>query len=563
METRVILDIETSDPLLVKGFKGGYKYGQAEFLVAVTITEGDSKKVWRSVNGLLEYLKQFKCIVGHNISYDIGVLHQYGFDFTTFILRDTQIVAKYHDNRLQSYSLDNLCQYYFKEHKADSKLGDIAKQLGLVKSKAQNATRIAKINMKAIYNHAPEEVIKYCIQDVLLTDTLDRYLKKLEPGFDELFYSDLLKCLLQSRINGINFNIISANRLSQMLQQKINPLQETLQTLLPEVNFNSSSQLASAFLRLGLYPKKTELGNLSVDSQWMANQSHPVVKKLQEYKELVKLHRDFVAQFIEQNCSVIHPNVSIFGAIKTGRMSCSDPNFQQIPTRNEQYGKFIRGMFYPKEGQNWYSLDFSSQEPRLAVHFAKALDYNTVNPLIELYHQDKTTDLHKVVAKIVGIEKKQAKTINLGLLYGMGKDKLADSLKVSINEADRLRKAIKDRFPFFNQLNRHCMQTMIKRGYLYSISGRKLYNEQGFEYKALNKVIQGSAADQLYSSLVICYRNGIIPLIPIHDELCLSLGTDKEAKEVQSIMEKSLPLSVPSYVKVSKGPNWGELKELI
>ena len=173
----------------------------------------------------------------------------------------------------------------------------------------------------------------------------------------------------------------------------------------------------------------------------------------------------------------------------------------------------IRSLFLPEEGCKWGCFDYSQQEPRLVVHYAMLSKMYGVNEVAEAYHEGDA-DFHDIVSQMAEIPRKQAKTINLGLFYGMGKNKLQAELGVSKDRADDLFK----------------------------------------------KYIQGSAADMTKKAMLDLFKAGIIPHIQVHDELDISVKDDKEAKNIIEIMENAVELEVPNKVDYESGENWGDIK---
>jgi DNA polymerase I-like protein with 3'-5' exonuclease and polymerase domains len=253
----------------------------------------------------------------------------------------------------------------------------------------------------------------------------------------------------------------------------------------------------------------------------------------------------------------------------------------------------IRGLFIPEEGQKWGSFDYSSQEPRLLVHFAASMPdsmrHPVVDTIVEEYHKGDV-DLHQMVADLANIKRKEAKTVNLGIMYGMGVGKLAAQLDISKDDAKNLIEQHRTNVPFVKQLATIASQRAEDQGQIRTLLGRKCrfhlwepktfgYNKpypleeakkeygninnlkRAFTYKALNKLIQGSAADQTKKAMADCYKEGLIPLLTVHDELCFSVEGDDQAHNIKHIMENGLSdvLKVPSKVDDELGDNWGEV----
>jgi len=278
--------------------------------------------------------------------------------------------------------------------------------------------------------------------------------------------------------------------------------------------------------------------------------------------------------------------------------SSSNPNLQQIPARDPDIKKLIRGLFIPEEGENWGSFDYASQEPRLLVHFAASMPDRMRSPvvdtIVEEYHKGDV-DLHQMVAEIAGISRKQAKAVNLGIMYGMGVTKLAAQLDISVEEAKRIMAEHKDKVPFVKQLADVASRRAESEGQIRTVLGRLCrfhlwepttfgYNKplpleeakkeygninnlkRAFSYKALNKLIQGSAADQTKKAMADCYAEGLVPLLTVHDELCFSVTDKAQAARIKEIMETGLKLNIPSRVDddvpAFRGlpNNWGEVE---
>ena len=322
------------------------------------------------------------------------------------------------------------------------------------------------------------------------------------------------------------------------------------------------------------------------------------------------------------------------GGTVTGRFSMSNPNLQQIPSKGF-IGKKMRELFIPDDGCTWGSFDYSQQEPRIVVHYAlkiylekepdpddEPLPLNLIESLekIEEAYKDpeKDVDFHQAVADMAEISRTMAKTINLGLFYGMGKIKLAKELNLSRQDANELFNTYHDNAPFVRRLSQDLIQFAEDNKLLFTLKDRfcrfnkwetqdrqwdrklnrytpvpiltkedaqtaykakitDLYEKgerpanymnnftkhykPAFTYKALNRLIQGSAADMTKQAMVNLYEQGILPQIQIHDELCLSIKDDKQAMEVKKTMETAVPLKVPNKVNYKKGPNWGSIKD--
>jgi DNA polymerase I-like protein with 3'-5' exonuclease and polymerase domains len=248
----------------------------------------------------------------------------------------------------------------------------------------------------------------------------------------------------------------------------------------------------------------------------------------------------------------------------------------------------VRGLFLPEEGDTWAACDFSSQEPRLLVHYSALLGLPGAEKMAEAYRANPDTDFHQIIAHMAGIKRKQAKTIGLGLMYGMGKNKLANELDLPLDEAENLIHKFHVRVPFLKGTV-DAVQKRIEHpasgGSIRTLLGRKcrfplweptqwgvnkaLPYEQAvieygrsikraFTYKGLNRLIQGSAADQTKAGMIALHKAGFNLLLQVHDEIALSVYSREEALEASEVMRTAVDLEVPSKVDVEIGPSWGE-----
>ena len=269
----------------------------------------------------------------------------------------------------------------------------------------------------------------------------------------------------------------------------------------------------------------------------------------------------------------------------TGRFSYANPNLQQIPARHKELGPLIRSIFIPEEGPKWGCFDYSQQEPRILVHFASLMRLEGTGTIVDSY-KDGSADFHQMIADMAGIERKQAKTINLGIMYGMGKNKLMAELGLLKDSAEKLLKTYHQKAPFVKMLSEAVSRRADDSGKIRTIGGRLCHfdmwephgfgikkplphadalREHGpgikraFTYKALNKLIQGSAADMTKMSMLALYQEGVIPHVQIHDELDISVSSLQDAEKIIKIMEDAIELQVPNKVDYEAGDNWGDI----
>jgi DNA polymerase I-like protein with 3'-5' exonuclease and polymerase domains len=521
----------------------------------------------------------------HNASYDIGWLRASGFTVNGRII-DTMLAAPLLDENRFSYALNSLGFDYLKETKSEQGLKEAAQDFGIH----------AK---KELWKLPAMHVGEYAEQDAALTLKLWHHLKALMRSDDVEFIfnleTELLPILIDVTYRGIRFDHAKCDRLVQDMRQQEKQILQTIKEQAGEqVDIWAAASIARAFDKLGIEYPRTAQGAPSFTKSFLDSHDHPMAKMIVEARELNKTHGTFLTPYLEhaRRDGRIHTHFNQMrnedGGTVTGRLSAANPNLQQVPARHEIIGPMVRSLFLPEEGDLWAANDFSSQEPRLLVHYATLLGLPGAEKMADAYRADPNTDFHQMVADMAGIKRKAAKTIGLGLMYGMGKQKLANSLDLPLEEASELIGTFHAKVPFL----RGTVDAVMRRiehpasgGAIRTLLGRKcrfplwepvqygvnkaLPYEQAImaygqrikragTYKGLNRLIQGSAADQTKSAMVALHKAGFKLLLQVHDELAVSVKTRDEAREAANIMTKAVSLEVPSRVDVETGPSWGE-----
>tara|TARA_Y100001937_G_C7102056_1_gene323015 strand:- start:232 stop:1590 length:1359 start_codon:yes stop_codon:yes gene_type:complete len=408
--------------------------------------------------------------------------------------------------------------------------------------------------------------------------------------------TSLIPVMLNMRAKGVKVNIdnaeITKKKLIELKKGVIRDIKhETGVKIEPWV----ARSVASVFDHYGLHYNKTENnGQPSFTKAFLQACSHPVAAKILRLRELDKASNTFIDNILKFahngriHCE-FHQLRSDDGGTVTGRFSSSNPNLQQIPARDPEIKAMIRGLFVPDEGCKWGSFDYSSQEPRLLVHWCASVGQKYRSPMIDEvvaeYHRGDA-DFHQMVADMAGISRKQAKTVNLGIMYGMGVGKLSHTMDIDTTQAKELLSTYHNKVPFVKGLADLVSAQASQHGQIRTISGRLCrfdmwepktfgYNKpmkreeaekeygpvlrRAFTYKALNRLIQGSAADQTKVAMAECYKEGLVPLLTVHDELCFNVESEEQASRIKEIMETSMELKVPSKVDQELGDNWGQV----
>ena len=497
---------------------------------------------------------------------------------------DTMIAASLVNENRFKFDLNSLAKEYVGIGKDENVLRIAAKDFG-VDPKAE------MWRMPAMY------VGEYAERDAEVTLKLWQRLS-IELHNEELMdifnlETKLFPCLVDMRFKGVRVDLEHAAKLKKNLIIREDKILKNIKDLVGfDIEINAARSIAKGFDKLKLPYDRTEKSNEpSFTKNFLQNHPHPLPKAIADAREINKARTTFIDSITKHSSKGrIHADINQIrsdqGGTVTGRFSMSNPNLQQIPARHPELGPMIRSIFIPEEKCKWGTFDYSQQEPRILVHYAKLQNLEGVDEIVDAYNEGDA-DFHQVVADMAGIERKQAKTINLGLMYGMGKNKLMSELGLQKEAAEKLIKQYHAKAPFVKQLMDNVTRKAENRGKIRTLGGRachfnfwtptqfgvftplpleqarKEYDEplkRAFTYKALNKLIQGSAADMTKKSMVALYENGIIPHIQIHDEVDISIESPEQAEKIIEIMESAVTLKVPNKVDYESGKNWGEIK---
>ena len=590
----ISIDLETKDPGLTKTGSGSVTKNGEVVGIAVAVEgwagyfpiahEGGGNM---DRNMVLQWLKDVlnttATKIFHNAMYDVCWLRSMGFTINGRIV-DTMIAAALSDENQFRFDLNTCSKRYTGLTKDETALYAAAKEWG-VDPKGE------MYKLPAMY------VGQYAEKDASITLQLWQYLKReisnqdIESIFD--LETELFPCLVDMRFLGVRVDIQAAHALKQeLVQEEKLCLQKVKTETGIDTQIWAARSIAQVFEKLSLPFDRTEKTQApSFTKNFLQNHPHPIVQHIARAREINKAHTTFIDTILKhEHKGRIHAEINQLrsdnGGTVTGRFSYSNPNLQQIPARNKELGPRIRSLFIPEEKCKWGVFDYSQQEPRLVVHYASLQNLYGVNDVLDAYNEGDA-DFHTIVADMANIPKSQAKTINLGLFYGMGKNKLQAELGVDKETSDGLFRQYHDRVPFVKQLMDNVMQRAQQRGQIRTLLGRlcrfhlwepnmfgmhkALPHDQAllehgpgirraYTYKALNRLIQGSAADMTKKAMLELYKEGIVPHIQVHDELDLSIESPDHADKIKEIMEHAVSLEVPNKVDYESGPNWGEIK---
>lgn len=609
--TEIAVDTETRDNGLAEERGPGWTTGDghvAGFSVAWH-SGGDTRSVYvplrhpetantdigQAYGWLQEQLSKSKTTVYHNSPYDTGWLKHEGLRVDHSRCEDTQFGAVMLGENELSYSLDSCCR----------RAGLAGKDERLLREAAESQGLDAK---KEMWRLPARFVGPYAEQDAVSTLALRKYqAEKIREQELEAAYRlemDLVPCMHDMTKRGIRVDEGRCERTQKDLRrQRDEALGELRKQLgirrdLSMEDMNSPVSLATFFDAEGLdYPKTPKTRKGSFKKEWLESHEHWLPQAITAIRKLDSFAEKFLGTYVlgSMHLGRIHSDIHQLrdddGGTRSYRLSYSNPPMQQIPARDSM-APLIRAAFLAEKGQLWGAADYSQQEPRMAVHFAALCDVMGAEAAVQYYCDDPSADFHTMVAELTGLKRKQAKIINLGLMYGMGIAKLAKSLGVSLDEAKEIVAQYVSRMPWVKQLESVCANRATSRGFIRLLDGARCRFESwelayskdrmGFAptsetmarqlakgqkikragtHKAMNRLIQGSSARQTKMAMLECYREGIVPLIQMHDEIDFPLSSPREADKVAEIMENVVPLRIPMKVDMQFGWNWGQASE--
>ena len=591
----IAIDLETKDPELKKMGPGMFREvgNIVGFAVAVENWSGyfpirheggGNMDIRMVLNWIKEVLNTPATKIFHNAMYDVCWLKSEGLNINGKII-DTMIATSLIDENRMRYDLNSVAKQYTGLSKNESSLTEAAQAWG-IDPKAE------MYKLPAMY------VGEYAEKDAEITLALWQELKKeinhqdLNSIFD--LETNLFPCLVEMKAKGVRVDLDHAKTVEKNLIRTENNM---LQSIKDEVGFIpdlwAARSIAKVFDHLKLdYPRTEKTKAPSFTKNFLKNHNNFIINLINNARQANKARTTFMESIFRYvHKGRIHADInqlrSEFGGTITGRFSMTHPNLQQIPKSGTDMGNQLRTIFVPEEGHTWGCFDYSQQEPRLVVHYACLTELPGSEEFKEKYKNDFSTDFHKIVSEMADIPRDQAKTINLGKFYGMGKNKLKGELGVPDEEASRIIRQYDSRVPFVKQLMNHASDRAERRGQIRTLLGRLCHfhlwepsqfgvhkplsheaalQEHGpgikraFTYKALNKLIQGSAADMIKKAMLDLYKEKITPLIQIHDELNISIKDKAESDKVIEIMENAVSLEVPNKVDYEKGKHWGEIE---
>jgi DNA polymerase I-like protein with 3'-5' exonuclease and polymerase domains len=618
--SHVAIDLETKDPGL-KSMGSGAIRGHGNIVGIAVAVEGWSAYYPIAHEGggnmdkdkVMAWIKEVCAAPNvklfHNAMYDVCWLRAAGVKIYGKII-DTMVMASLLDENRLWYTLNSIAFDKLGKTKNETALNEAAQSWGI-----DPKSEMYKLPAMYVGNYAEKDA--QLTLELYTVLNKDIQLNKLNNIFE--LETDLFPCLIDMKFKGVRVDIEKAQQLKrQLVKQENELLLKIKQETGIEPQIWAAKNIAEIFDKRELKYERTEKSSApSFTKNFLSEHKDPIVQMIAKAREINKAHTTFIDTILKFTYkgrihADINPIRSDQGGTVTGRFSYANPNLQQIPARNKELGPMIRSLFLPEVDHKWGCFDYSQQEPRLVVHFAAENDLikndKSIKEIIQKF-KNNDVDFHKIVADMAGISRDQAKTINLGLFYGMGKAKLQAELGLSTkNEAEELFNQYHESVPFVKQLmlatinevndsetgsiktilGRQCRfnkweVNIFKRGTMNTLFNTKEEAQAQFikewvemypaaikekiipkvkrslTYKALNKLIQGSAADMTKKAMLDLYKEGIVPHIQIHDELDISVIDDNQAKKIVEIMEGAVTLAIPNKVDYESGETWGDI----
>ncbi len=506
-------------------------------------------------------------IIGHNIKYDYKVMKNFGIELKNIIF-DTMIAAWLYESDAPSYKMDALSLKY---------LNYLCVSFSEVVEKGKLFSDVEKA-----------EAVAYAAEDSDITFRLYKfYSKVLDKNIKQVMNEielPLITILANMEFEGICVSIEKLNELSVIFGQRIDEnLKEIYKLSGHEFNVNSTKQLQEVLFVEKQLPanKKTKTGySTATDVLESLKNQDPIINRILDYRAINKLKSTYVDTFpalVNKETHRIHTSFLQFGTA-TGRLSSINPNLQNIPIRSDE-GRKIRDAFVPKDGCILMSADYSQIELVVLAHMAndKALQQAFLSGE-DVHKFTASLIFNKDLASITSDERRVAKTINFGVMYGMSAFRLANELSISRSEASSFIKAYFTRYSNVASFIDNTISKVRKEGKIVTLMGhvrnipkinsKNRIEKAASERVAVNSIIQGSAAEIMKIGMIRVNKalkdNNLKSklLLQVHDEVILEVPKEEEVVVYQllkSSLESAYKLTIPLRTSIETGKSWGEM----
>jgi DNA polymerase I-like protein with 3'-5' exonuclease and polymerase domains len=515
------------------------------------------------------------------------------------------------DENRYRYSLESLCQWRDLPGKDESLLREGCEALGLMPTSKRKKFRPQEHLWQLPARYVGPYAEADAANTLRLFEDLNPILGQENTQAAYRLECDLLPMVLEMRLRGVRIDVTAAERARDLLLGKrdaiLTELSDKLGMPVSMYELARSKWLAETFDREGIKYPRTEKGNPSFtggQSGWMDKHAHPLPRLLKQAEKYHNAGANFVGKYILDYAvngrihAEIHPHRSEANGTRSFRFSYSDPPLQLMSSRDEELTPLIRGLFLPEEGEMWAKPDASQQEFRFAVHYAVCHKVPKAEIAAQRFQDDPSTDFHALTASITELDRTSAKAVNFAKIYGAGVRKFAAMIGKPQAEAQQIYAQYDRELPFLRALSRIYQSIARRQGYITLYDGaRRHFNDwapggkwakgagpcereealrrindpehpwyqRGPLYRAdvhtaLNALIQGSAARHTKLWMRACWREGIVPLLQMHDCLDCSVATPEQAELVGRLCVEAVKLRVPMKVDLKYGRNWGDAK---
>ncbi|MBJ8552220.1 DNA polymerase I [Acinetobacter bereziniae] len=506
--------------------------------------------------------------IGHHLKYDAHIFENHGI----------HLQGWFFDTMLASYVLNSVATRHGMDDVARVYLSHLTTTFEQVAGKGAKQKTFNQIDIETAGHYAAEDAhVTYRLYEVL-----ERKLKEI-PELSGILHNiemPVASVLTSMEENGIELDLKFLDQLSVDFANTIQNLENQIIEIAGEsFNVGSPKQVGEVlFEKLGLKGgKKTATGQYSTSEAVLEKIDHPITQLIIEYRGLTKLRSTYTEALVKQANNDTHRvHTSYHQALTaTGRLSSTDPNLQNIPIR-EEIGRQIRKAFIAPKGRVLLAADYSQIELRLMAHFSQD------EALVDAFKNGQ--DVHRRTAsEVLGValenvtsdQRRQAKAVNFGLLYGMSEFGLIRQLGFTREESQNYIKQYFHRYPGIYEYMQRTRQVALEQGFVETITGRRLYTpdidarnmmvRKGAERAAINAPLQGSAAEIIKMAMIevdkILPKDQAKLLLQVHDELVFEVDeavADQVAEQIKDVMQKVVTLSVPLEVEVGQGKNWGE-----
>jgi DNA polymerase I-like protein with 3'-5' exonuclease and polymerase domains len=621
---RLCIDVETKDPNLrelgpgvrrgshICGFSFKIEDGPGAYL-PFRHEGGDNLPVENCLAYLRHNARRFKgIVVGANLSYDLDFSWQEDIVFPEVEKYvDIQVVDPLINELEDQRSLDAIAKRWGLSGKNQGTLEEAAKAYGV-----DPKGGMYKLPARFVGGYAETDTE----QPLLVLRRQERVVDERDLWNIYNLEAQVLPCLVRMRRRGVRVDI---DRLRNIETWSIDEERKALQVVRDQTGSRievgdvwKAKALVPALNHIGIKVLTNGKGQpVGIDQELFDSGDHPVLKAIARARKVNKLRTTFAASIRKHMVNGrIHCTFNQIageqedGQVKGaryGRLSCVTPNMQQQPSRDE-FAAMWRSIYIPEEGMLWASKDYSQQEPKWTTHFAALLDLPKARQAAQAYHDDPKLDNHQFMADLTGLPRKYAKNIYLGLCYGEGGGKLCRELglptrwalsigrgrerrveyfssqeeawkeranhregfiwEAAGEEGQKILDTFDERAPFIRLLAKKAEETAKQRGHIITGGGRHMHfkqNEDGSYFdtrKALNRLIQGTSADQTKLAIVLLDKTPLFMQLQVHDEIDSSVGSREEAEAAAKVMRECMPALVPFRVDVEIGPSWGEIK---